>query len=98
MAKRTPLKKKIEEEQAKKNLEERSYVSHANNLGFQDINIPRGRHTTLKFSLKMMKRGRRRRKKNLQPKNSGMKEHKKNNPLPRQENLQYSQVYLGSTP
>ena len=47
--KRTPLPKKIKEDQAKKNLEERSYVSHANNLGSQDIDVPRGRHTTLKF-------------------------------------------------
>ena len=40
---------KIKEDQAKKNLEERSYILHANNLGFQDIDVPRGRHTTLKF-------------------------------------------------
>ena len=70
----TPIPKTINEEQAKKSLEERSYVLHANNLGFQDIDVPRGRQTTLKFFLKMMKRARRRRKHNLQPKKKGIKQ------------------------
>ena len=47
--KRTPIPKKIKEDQAKKSLEERSYVLHANNLGSQDIDVPRERHTTLNF-------------------------------------------------
>ena len=88
--KRTHFPKKIKEDQAKNNLEERSYVSHANNLGFRDIDVPRERCTTLKFSLKMMKRGRRRRKQNLQPKKRGMKQKNKSSTLPRQEKLQYS--------
>ena len=47
--KRTPLPNKIKEDQAKKSLEERIYVLHANNLGSQDIDVPKGRHTTLNF-------------------------------------------------
>ena len=58
----TPSPNKIMEDQVNQNLEERSYVSHANNLGFRDINLPRGRHTTLKFFMNMMKRRRRRKK------------------------------------
>ena len=88
--KMNPLPKKIKEYQENNNLEERIYVSHANNLGFRDISVQRGRHTTLKFSLKMMKRGRRRRKHNLQPKKRGMKQKNKSSTLPRQEKLQYS--------
>ena len=69
----TPLPNKIKEDQENKNLEEISYVLHAKNLGLQDIDVPRGRHTTLKFSLKMMKRGRRRRKNKFHPNSRGMK-------------------------
>ena len=47
--KNTPFRNKINEYQEKKNLEERSYILHANNLGFWDINVQRGRHPTLKF-------------------------------------------------
>ena len=72
----TPFPNKIEKGQAKKTLREISYVSHANNLGFQDISVQRGRHTTLKLSLKMKKRGRRRRNQNLHPKKRGMKKKK----------------------
>ena len=61
--KRNPIPNKIKEDQGKESLEERSYVLHANNLGSHDIDVPRGRHTTLNFSMKMMKNGRRRRKK-----------------------------------
>ena len=64
---------KIKEDQVKNILDERSYVLHANNLGSQDIDVPRGRHTTFKFFLKMMKRRRRRKKNNFQPKRKGMK-------------------------
>ena len=78
--KRNPLQNKIKEDQGNNNLEERSYVSHANNLGFWDIDVPMERRTTLNFYLKMMKRGRRR-KHNLQPKKRAMKQQKKNNPL-----------------
>ena len=60
----------MKEEQENKNLEERSYVPHVNNLGFRDINVPRGRHTALNFFLKTMKRGRRR-KHNLHSKRRG---------------------------
>ena len=95
--KRTPIPKKIKEDQANKNLEEISYVSHANNLGFQNINVPKGRHNALKFSLKLMKMGRRRNHK-LQLKKRGMKKRKKNIPFLRHEKLQYSLVYLNSTP
>ena len=63
-----PLPNKIKEDQANKSLEERSFVLDANNFGFWDIDVLRGRHTTLKFFLKMMKRRRRRKKHNLQPK------------------------------
>ena len=47
-----------------------------NNLGSQDIDVPRGRQITLKFFLKMMKRRRRRRMKmhNLHPKKKGIKQ------------------------
>ena len=68
----TPLPNKIKEDQENKNLEEISYVLHAKNLGLQDIDVPRGRHTTLKFFLKMMKRRRRSKKHNLQPNKKGM--------------------------
>ena len=61
----TPIPNKIKKDQANKNLGEISYVLHANNLGFRDIDVPRRRHTTLKFFLKMMKRRRRRKKHNL---------------------------------
>ena len=85
----TPLPKKIKEDQAKKRLEERIYVLHANKLGSRDIDVPRGRHITLKFFMNMMKRRRRRRRKrnNLQPKNKGIKKQKKNNPLMIHEKL-----------
>ena len=73
--KMTNFPKKMKEDQAKKNLEERSYVLHVNNLRFRDIDVPRGRHTTLKFFLKMMKR-RRRKRHNLQPKKKGIKQQK----------------------
>ena len=69
------MPKKIREGQAKKNLEERNYASHVNNLGFRDLSVRRGRHTTLKFSLKMRKRGRRKKHK-LHPKKRGMKKEK----------------------
>ena len=71
--KMNPIPNKIKEDQANKNFEERSYVLHANNLGFQDINVPRGRHTILKFFLKMMKRRRRRKRNNMQPNNKCVK-------------------------
>ena len=64
----TPITNKIKKDQAKKSLEEISYVLHANNLGLWDIDVPRGRHTTLIFFLKMMKRRRRRKRHNLHPK------------------------------
>ena len=97
--KRTPIPNKIKEDQAKNRLEERSYVLHANNLGSHDIDVPRGRHTTLKFFLKMMKRRRRKRKRKiLQPRKRGIKQQKKKNPLLIQEKLQHSRVYLDSTP
>ena len=47
--KRTPLPNKLKDFQANNKLEERIDVLHANNLGFRDIDVPRGRHTTLKF-------------------------------------------------
>ena len=47
--KRTHLPNKIKEQQENKILEERSYALHANNLGSQDIDVSRGRHTTLNF-------------------------------------------------
>ena len=40
---------KIKEDQVKNILHERSYVLHANNLGSQNIDLPRGRYTTLMF-------------------------------------------------
>ena len=55
----THFPKKIREGQENKNLEERNYASHVNNLGFLDISVQRGRHTTLRFSIKMTKRERR---------------------------------------
>ena len=51
----------------------------------------------MKFSLKMRKRERRK-KHNLQPKKRGMKQHKKNIQLLRQEKLQYFQVYIYFAP
>ena len=96
--KRNPIPNKIKEDQAKKILEEINYLLHANNLGSQDIDVPRGRHTTLKFFMKMMKRRRRRKKKKLEPKRNGMKQQKKNNPFLIQEKLQPFRVYLDSTP
>ena len=80
--KKNLLPKKIKEDQANKNSEERSYVVHPNKLGFRDIDVPRGRHTTLKFFLKMMKRRRRRKKKQLHRKRKCMKQHNKKIPLP----------------
>ena len=82
MEKGTPFPKKIREGQAKNNLEERNYASHVNNLRFLDISVKRRRHTTLRFSLKMKKRGRRK-KHNLQPKKRGMKQQKKKSPFSR---------------
>ena len=84
MEKGTPFPKKIREGQAKKNLDERNYASHVNNLGFRDISVQRGRHTTLKFSLDMRKSGRRK-KCNLQTNKRGMKQYKNNKPLLRKE-------------
>ena len=75
-----PIPNKIKEEQAKKSLEERSYVLHANNLWSQDIDVPRGRHTALKFFLEMMKM-RRRKSHKLYPKIKGIKQHNNNNSL-----------------
>ena len=77
----TPITNKIKDDQARKSLEERSYVLHANNLGFRDIDVPRRRHTTLKFFMKMMKRRRRRKKHILHPKKRGIKNQNNNNPL-----------------
>ena len=68
--------------QAKKNLKERNCGSHVNNLGFWDIGVEKGRHTTLRFSLNMRKR-KERKKHNLQPKKLGMKQQNKKNPLMR---------------
>ena len=45
---------------SKEDLRRKNLCLHANNLGSQDIDVPRGRHTTLNFSPKMIKRGRRR--------------------------------------
>ena len=47
----------------------------------------RGRYTILKFFVKMMKRRRRRKRHNFQPKNKGIKQQKKKNPLLIQEKL-----------
>ena len=52
------MSKKIKEDQAKKILEERNHALHANILGSHDIDVPRGRHTTLIFYLNMGKRWR----------------------------------------
>ena len=45
--KMTPIPNKIHEDQAKNNLEDRSYILHAKKLGFWYIYVPRRRHTTL---------------------------------------------------
>ena len=91
------MSKRIREGQAKKNSKEINCASHASNLGFWDIGVQKGRHTTLNLSMKMRKREDMN-KHNLQPKKMGMKQHKKNNPLLRQEKLQYFHVYLDFTP
>ena len=96
--KMTPIPNKIKEDQARKSLEERIYVLHANKLGFREIYVTRGRHTRLKFFLKMMKRGVRRKMQKLQPKKRGMKQPNKKIPLLIQEKLQPSRVYLDSKP
>ena len=52
---------------SKNNTREIMFSSHAIILGFMDIGVLRGRHTTLNSSLKMMRRSWRK-KYNLQPK------------------------------
>ena len=69
----TPFRNRIGEGQAKKSSKERNCASHVSELGFWDISVQRGRHTTLRFYLKMKKRDRRK-KHNLQPKKRGMKQ------------------------
>ena len=83
--------------QAKKNSKEINCGSPVNNLSFWDIGVQKGRHTTLRFSLKMRKREERK-KHSLNTKKMGMKQQKKKKPLLRQEKLQYFQVYLDFTP
>ena len=91
------LSRIIRKVQANKNSKEINCASHVSNLGFQEIGVQKGRHTTLKFSLNM-RNMEGRKKHNLKPKKRGMKQQKKKNPLPRQKNLQYFQVYLDFTP
>ena len=69
----TLLSRRTRKGQAKKNSKERSCASPVNNLGFRDIDVQKGRHTTLRFSLNMRKR-KERKKHNLQPKKRGMKQ------------------------
>ena len=65
--------RRIRRDQAKNNSRDRNLSSHSNNLGFLDIGVLRGRHTTLKYSIKMI-RMIWRNNHNLHPKNKGMKQ------------------------
>ena len=67
MEKMTLLSRRIRKGQANKNSEEINCASPINNVGFRDIGVKKGRHTTLRFSLKMRKREERN-KYNLDPK------------------------------
>ena len=57
----------IRKVQANKNSKEINCASHVSNLGFRDIIVLKGRHTTLKYSINIRKRERRK-KHNLSPK------------------------------
>ena len=89
--------RRIRRYQAKNNSRERNCASHVSSLGFLDIGVLRGRHTTLKYSIKMI-RMIWRNNHNLHPKNKGMKQQKKSILLLRKEKLQYFQVCLDFTP
>ena len=71
------LSRIIRKVQANKNSKEINCASYVSNLGFQDISVLKGRHTTLKYSLNTRKRECRK-KYNLSFKKKGMKQHKEN--------------------
>ena len=71
------LSRIIRKVQANKNSKEINCASYVSNLGFRDISMLKGRHTTLKYSLNTRKREWRK-KYNLSSKKKGMKQHKEN--------------------
>ena len=50
--------RRIRRDQANNNSRDRNFSLHANNLGFPDIGVLKGRHTRLNFSMKMRVGGR----------------------------------------